>query len=251
MGKPFFLIAAFVAMFSLVSCGTDDGVEKTKVANLSEFDKDLNEYVTTMEDILSAGTVTRAAGDSVSYEELLRIAASIDSTSQKFYQDHPQIAEALPKLPEEYIEVMRVDVDTLLAFVKANYSEEFYQNFVAHIFTKNENARYIPLSSTVSDVDKTLNANLYIYSNFKNLAGNSSQLPLLKNKEQKCFSEYLSRRNGCYATFCGDIGLIAINVAKTPTTDGMVVGTLSTLMAVYSYYSCLNDAKAIYDLCVK
>ncbi len=33
MVKPFFLIAAFVAMFSLVSCGTDDGVEKTKVAN--------------------------------------------------------------------------------------------------------------------------------------------------------------------------------------------------------------------------
>ena len=253
MGKPFFLIAAFVAMLTLVSCGADDGVENTKVANTSEFDKDLNDYVTTMEDILSEGTVTRAAGDSVTYEELLSIAASIDSTTLKFYQDHPQIADALPKLPEEYIELMKVDVDTLLAFVKANYSDEFYQNFVTHIYTKNENARYIPMPSTASDVDKTLNANLYIYGNFKNLVGNTLQITgPCEDKERKCWNDYLSKRNLCYTTFCGEIGLLVFNVYKTlPSVPGAVVYTLNTLMAVYSYYRCLNDATTIYELCVK
>lgn len=253
MGKPFFLIAAFVAMLTLVSCGADDGVENTKVANTSEFDKDLNDYVTTMEDILSEGTVTRAAGDSVTYEELLSIAASIDSTTLKFYQDHPQIADALPKLPEEYIELMKVDVDTLLAFVKANYSDEFYQNFVTRIYTKNENARYIPMPSTASDVDKTLNANLYIYGNFKNLVGNTLQITgPCEDKERKCWKEYISRRDECQKALCNEIGCLVVGVlVSLPTPAEVVLCTLSTLMSVYSYYSCLNDAKTIYDLCVK
>ena len=248
MRKLFLLIAAFVAMLALVSCGADDGVENTKVVNMSEFDKDLNDYVTTMENILSEGTVTRAAGDSVTYEELLNIAASIDSTTLKFYQDHPQIAEALPKLPEEYIELMKVDVDTLLAFVKANYSDEFYQKFVTQIYTKNENARYIPMPSTASDVDKTLNANLYIYGNFKNLAGNTLQITgPCEDKGRKCWIDYLSRTDECQKALCDEIGCLVLGAFVTsPTMAGTIVYTLSTLMASFQYWLCSSDAAFIF-----
>ena len=165
MKNVMILLLAVLAMLNVACTKTEvSGCKSSK----QSFNEDLSSYVMKQKEILH-GLKTRSASTTLTSEEVAAIAIKMDSVTLKFYNEHPEFVNSLPKVSEEQMEVLKENSDSLLTFVQRNYSEEVF-NIVKEDLGSD---RFILLEpsniSSASNVqrDKFVKANLEINRDFK------------------------------------------------------------------------------------
>lgn len=271
MKKAFFIITcAIIIVVAVIACRNDEGKPTDKT---NKFDTDLAEYVAKQKSILGSIVKTRS-GESSPLEDLLQMAAKIDSCTADFVENHrEELAPITHELTEDELEAMSYDEEYLLDFIQMNYSETVYNaiyNFINNNsgFTSVDDKDLqpsIPSQDTdiyeqidvAVDPEKFILANAQIASNFKALVidqlNPDGMQKEYQNKSPDCLEKYQAEVDGCNFSFGVSMGLTIIGaVITSPITIGSAaLFVASTSHATYEYSNCLGSAKSSYEECVK
>lgn len=250
MKKTFLLLFVVFTMLN-VACTKNDVSEI--VASPQSFDEDLSSYVSKQKDILG-GLRTRSTSITLSREEIAAIAIKMDSVTLKFYNDHPKFVNSLPKVSEEQLEILKENSDSLLTFVRKNYSEEIF-NIVNEDIGENRFVLLEPTNlSNVSNVqhEKFIKANIEINREFKTIITDNSNLnfkPLIQetNKSKECYAIYKNKVDNCYSTMVRNLVLASVGVCTGPISGAVL--SISLLYIASDYNQCLYNAAEFYKLC--
>ena len=250
--KTFSMLVAIISFCA--SCTNDIVSDETKSSN---FDKELSSYVATQRAILNKRkAITRAEGH-LTFEELVAMACEIDSTSRAFYEAHPELtAQISGEITLEDIEIMKLDTDSLQAFVDRNFSKDISKIVDANINDKEikDNNVLLPRFGD-SEVDKTLKANLNVSQEFNDMVTNNIQPPTpLKATQSYCKGQYNNRIGGCKTSYYRTIALTTICAALFSPITGAgaaAAASLSYSLAIYDYQNCLDDAYKSYADCLR
>lgn len=97
MKNVMILLLAVLAMLNVACTKTEvSGCKSSK----QSFNEDLSSYVMKQKEILH-GLKTRSASTTLTSEEVAAIAIKMDSVTLKFYNEHPEFVNSLPKVSEE------------------------------------------------------------------------------------------------------------------------------------------------------
>lgn len=249
MKNVMILLLAVLAMLNVACTKTEvSGCKSSK----QSFNEDLSSYVMKQKEILH-GLKTRSASTTLTSEEIAAIAIKMDSVTLKFYNEHPEFVNSLPKVSEEQMEVLKENPDSLMTFVQRNYSEEVF-NIVKEDLGSD---RFILLEpsniSSAGDVprDKFVKANLEINRDFKeviteNAANTYKPLIQESNKRTDCYKRYKNKVDNCYSTMMRSLILASIS-SVNPL--GAITLSLSLLYIASDYNQCLYNASEFYYLC--
>ena len=250
MKNVMILLLAVLAMLNVACTKTEvSGCKSSK----QSFNEDLSSYVMKQKEILH-GLKTRSASTTLTSEEVAAIAIKMDSVTLKFYNEHPEFVNSLPKVSEEQMEVLKENSDSLLTFVQRNYSEEVF-NIVKEDLGSN---RFILLEpsniSSAGDVprDKFFKANLEINRDFKEVITDSTYLnfrPIIQesNKRKECYATYKIKVDNCYSTMVRNLLLASLGVCSGPCAGAVL--SISLLYIASDYNQCLYNAAEFYKLC--
>lgn len=236
-----FLIVTFFA------CSEANVLEKHSSSSI--FDADLAEYLAAQKMIVQ-DVRTRSVGESYSREEVVAVAAKLDSVALEFYKDHPDVYNDLPKVSPEKLDVLKENTDSLIAFVNVNYSPEVLQ-----LVNKELNVGKTPVIGTSTGsvcsnkfVDEVIKANIEINMDFKkNILDNSDLLPIEQQNKTECYAVYKKKVDDCYASMVRNLVIAAIGASAVP--GGVAVFSVTVLYITADYNQCLYNAAEYYNLC--
>ena len=240
--KKIYCLVLFSVLFVL-SCNQNGDYGKCVNSN-SEFSKELREYRAAQMQVLHNGN-TRAAGNTYTDEEVQEIAAKLDSIAADFRKKHPEIVAALPKITQDEFDVMSVDEDSLVSFVKNNYSLET-SDYILNSMSEMENGNIVPKPKyrIGSITDDYVIANIYTISDFVDIAGNSESSSITPCKTKSdCYSRYKEKVSGCYKTLVRSLVLNIVGLS--------VMSPINMLYIAADYNKCLTDAAEFYSVCNK
>lgn len=261
-------LAIAISLF-VIACSND--VEKSQEKPQKQFDKDLAEYVAKQKGFMRSVVISRS-GSEVTYEDMLEIAAKLDSCSMKFFEEHPEVYEALNlNVTEDEIIAMSLDTEELMQFVQANYSSEVYDAVYkaisdsTELLQTNNNDVASSNNDIVSSVSQITNkendemienANNAILANIEVATEFEKTLTeVLKEdanmtvaeKNNYCYGKYVRNVNNCYSSLTRDVVIAALfGVGSGWSYIGASVGIL---VATQNYNECLRFAKEVYHDC--
>lgn len=121
-----FISCLVLALSILMSCNSDNDSYLSEQITHEKFDQELNKYANKQSALLSQ-TLTRASV-SISQEEVLEIAETMDANFIEFYKENSEILLEYAKkdLSEDEIDLITLDETELLSFIEDNYSQEVY-----------------------------------------------------------------------------------------------------------------------------
>lgn len=260
MKKNILLVIAVAMVFVMVSCGQDAKVAQSQSIEENLYE-DIANYSAAKKAVLNT-CLTRTASDTISYEKMLVMSEKLDSISRAFNEAHPKFANrVIKKIQYEDLEIMRVEPDSLLAFVKANYSSGVYncvyENLKKYGYKSSEKLTIAP-SENYNKLES--NDDFYI-DNVKTstdladkvVTWNKNSQTSNSSKNSRCLAQYKEDCKNCNIAYVVDCVVAGLCIAvSTPTTAvGGLCAAYSLVEAYNDYLDCCSDAKRFYNLCLK
>lgn len=262
----FFIIISNI----LLSCNRNDISSDTES---TKFSNDLKIYVQKQKSIINKSLLSRSNA-TLTFDNIIEIANSLDSCSQKFIDDHPELVSVSNSdLTEDDLYAMSIDEEALLEFAKENYSSKVY-NAIYNTIYDPEYTEY-PGSSTSSDlklpsqetpsekdplfwdsqkIEQTIIANLEVVSDFKRLTietfSPSGLEKELQGKSKDCIERYKLNIKDCNTSFAVNMafGVLSLFIT-TPTGAGATLSFASMVYTTYEYNNCISSAKSSLQEC--
>lgn len=242
-----FISCLVLALSILMSCNSDNDSYLSEQITHEKFDQELNKYANKQSALLSQ-TLTRASV-SISQEEVLEIAETMDANFIEFYKENSEILLEYAKkdLSEDEIDLITLDETELLSFIEDNYSQEVY-NIVFDFLTGEEESidiQNIISNDRLNPIEKIAIVNLKNLSDFRDLSAQAFEKEI----------EDLERNNHYSANLCDEeLASDLTDCALFPiagTIVGFFTGGGTAIMGFVSYAVCSRSAYKSYKKCVR
>lgn len=257
-------LCTLIIAIAVIACKND---EATLTDKTNKFDTDLAEYVAKQKSILGSIVKTRY-GESSTLEDLLQIAAKIDSCTADFVENHQEeLAPIFHNLTEDEMESMAYDEEYLLEFVQTKYSDTVYNamyNFINNKsgFASVDEDDFKPSISTgdnlelnaqidvASNPEKFILSQIQVVTNFRALIIDEMTPEGLKkeyqNKSKECLEKYKADLTDCLKD-------LSINLAQSTIWSlspiGLLVFSGKVLYYTNEFNSCTLTARNSLDEC--
>lgn len=249
-------IAIFIACCSM-SCNssfTDEHYQQEEKG----FEDSFASFKAAKRTVLNS-VATRSANDTLSYNDMIVMAEELDSLNKAFYHSHPKLAKRVRKVVEsDQVEIMKINPDSLMSFVKDNYSDEIYNCVRGHLVKAGCLSSIYNLKTTGATV--STQDDRFIVDNIETTLEFAGKTKWDKNpnfsyktKTEYCLDQYKNRKSNCYKSYITNcvIAGLGIVVSAPSTVGAAVVWTVSVSLVCEAYRECLYDAYCSYMDCLK
>lgn len=244
------------------ACSSDGTDEVTSNGNVSEsILNDMSDYASQQENLFSVANTaptTRAgkvSSNAISNANIAQFEANLSAFMKKhdIYADLTDAEKAkYSSLTDDEKEMMKLDPEQFLSFVKENKSDEFYEvckklmstgkcDFSTEEIIESKNMKMnekivlltvLPAFNSKTVMTTRATAKRFLSYSNESASGNS-----------KCLTEYNNAKNWCAATF---LASSALSCCGGPT----VVTVAGLAMAYASYQDCESNANFRYKACL-
>ena len=261
-------LAIAISLF-VIACSND--VEKSQEKPKKQFDKDLAEYVAKQKGFMRSVVISRSGNENITYDDILMIAAQLDSCSLEFYKENGDLLEILRQgqeegISEEDLIIMSIDEDALLEFIEKTYSIPV-RTYVSELlesskeFDPFDKPQYIIQDGTLferedwnnlSETEKMVLANVEVAADFDKLVIDVMHPEGLEkeyqHKSQECIEKYTNDIENCNSKLV--TGLVAVVAGKMFINPWEWLHTsVDILNVAQNYNECLLYARRSMDKC--
>lgn len=242
-----FLSISFLTVLVLMACNSDNDSCMSEQINKDKFSENLNNYANKQNAILSQ-SLTRAS-NSISQEEVLQIAETMDVNLIEFYKENSEILLEYAKvdLSEDEIDLITLDETELLSFIEDNYSQEVYNTVFVFLNGEEESidVQDIISNDRLNPVEKIAIINLKNLSDFRDLSAKAFEEEIEDLDGNNRYSANLCDKE--FASDMSDCALYPI----AGTIVGYFTGGGTAIMGFVSYAICSRSAYKSYKKCIR
>lgn len=254
----FWFVYVVVVIISFVSCNYKEELPIMNTEASVEFNNNLYALYKRQIQLMNLGK-TRASISGITYEDTQDIAKELDKNVQDFYKNNYKVLSSHEKdnlLSEDELDMIQLDQERFLSFVKDNFSEEMSKSINDFLNKKfDQSMENIVSNKSLNPSEKAIITVLKTYSDFRNLV---EDINIADDKTGKINVDFRMRGSHDFVlqkNMCENDYMIDVRDCSFYPIAGTLVGFFSgggsIAMGYAAYGYCLYSAQKSYNRCMR